>query len=302
MTDVERFVVGIDGSEPARRALRWAIDEASTSHAQLDVVHAWDLVVVTAAQSEQSYRRDVEALEHEAAAVIDGEVAAATTGLALEPAPIKRLAVRDTPARALLNAATGADLLIVGGRGRGGFKSLLLGSVSNQCVHHAPCPVAVIRGDEDERGDQRRRRPILVGVDGSGCGNAALGWAIARATRDGAPVIALAAWSWLDQPGDFDPSYGAADVAEMAASSVEMGQREVGGGANVATDIRTVNDHAAHALIEASAEASLLVVGSRGLGGFRGLLLGSVSSQCLQHAHCPVVVVRESNESVTSDV
>ena len=78
----------------------------------------------------------------------------------------------------------------------------------------------------------------------------------------------------------------------MAEAAVDRALGEVRGGSDVDIEIRPVNDLPARALIEASSEASLLVVGSRGLGGFRGLLLGSVSNNAVHHAHCPVVVVR----------
>lgn len=134
--------------------------------------------------------------------------------------------------------------------------------------------------------------PIVVGVDGSEGGQDAVQWAVAEAIYRHSPLIALAAWSWLDQKGKFDVDYGASDVAAMATKAIDLARQDIAGTDGVDVTIRTVNDHAARALIDASDEASLLVVGSRGLGGFKGLMLGSVSSQCVHHARCPVVVVR----------
>ena len=219
-------------------------------------------------------------------------MAAAIDRAATAPRRLDKIVVADSPARALLDTAKRADLLVVGTRGHGGFTGLLLGSVSSQCVHHASCPVAVIRGHVNESSESPRRPDIVVGVDGSDCGHAALSWAIAEAARRTAPLVALAAWSWLDQPGEFEPDFGAADIKSIADAAVERARDEVADGVNVEIEIRLVNDRPAHALIEASTEAGTLVVGSRGLGGFRGLLLGSVSNKCAHHAHCPVVVVR----------
>jgi nucleotide-binding universal stress UspA family protein len=123
-------------------------------------------------------------------------------------------------------------------------------------------------------------------------GDEALAWAIAEAAARQEPLVAVAAWSWLDQPGEFDPDFGATDVTAMADAAVARARREVSGGADLDIEVRPVNDLPARALIEASTEAGLLVVGSRGLGGFSGLLLGSVSNSTVHHAHCPVVVVR----------
>jgi nucleotide-binding universal stress UspA family protein len=260
--------------------------------AELDVVHAWDMpFTVVPPLTNLAYQRDVGALEHAVAALLAKEVDAATGSAACSPWRIETIAVRGSPATALLDIARGADLLVVGNRGRGGFRGLLLGSVSEVCVHHATCPVAVVRGELDEP-LERSGRPIVVGVDGSECGHRALKWAIDDAARRHVALVALAAWSWLDQTGDFDPVFGPPDVFAMAEAAVACARHEVPAGDDVKIEIRPVNDRPGHALIDASREATRLVVGSRGLGGFRGMMLGSVSSDCVHHAHCPVVVVR----------
>ena len=138
---MERIVVGVDGSEAAQDALRWAVAEAQARGARLAIVHAWQYpyfgptpiagMVVDLDDLEASARG---VLEH-AAAEVD------LTGLA-EPAEL--VLVDRTAAIALVEAAKGADLLVVGTRGRGGFKGLLLGSVSQQLTHHAPCPIVIV--------------------------------------------------------------------------------------------------------------------------------------------------------------
>ena len=289
MSHGKRIVVGLDGSDESRSVLRWAVAEAAIWDAELDVVHAWDFPVgIVPPPINLTYPAAIEALEKSAGALLDAEVEAVRVHTGPSPRQVETILVRETATRALLETAKGADLLVVGSRGHGGFNGLLLGSVSNQCVHHAPCPVTVVR----ETVDSWQRTRITVGVDGSACGHEALTWAIAEATARQQPLVAVAAWSWLDQSGKFDADYGESDVKAMAESAVARALDEVTGGSDVDIEIRPVNDLPARALIEASSEARLLVVGSRGLGGFRGLLLGSVSNNTVHHAHCPVVVVR----------
>lgn len=136
----ERIVVGVDGSESAQWALRWAISEARRREATLEVVHAWRRIPIS----------DYFVNEPEpggsarfAQAVLDQAVDAEdTAGITVE-----RKLVPGTAAYALIHEAKGAALLVVGSRGRGGFSGLLLGSVSQQAAHHAPCPVVIIPHD-----------------------------------------------------------------------------------------------------------------------------------------------------------
>jgi nucleotide-binding universal stress UspA family protein len=140
-----RIVVGVDGSDASARALAWAIDEAGRWGAQLDVVHAWEVpFVVVPPPVALGYDRDLDAAERAAQHVLDTCVERARLPSG-SPVRIERILVRERPTAALLEVAKGADLLVVGSRGHGGFTGLLLGSVSNQCLHHATCPVVVVR-------------------------------------------------------------------------------------------------------------------------------------------------------------
>ncbi|GAA3387457.1 universal stress protein [Streptomyces roseoviridis] len=135
-----RVVVGVDGSDSSYGALRWAARHARLIGATLEVVAAYDVPgavgrsapPVSAAFDEEAARR---ALSDEIRTVLIpvGEV------------PVVEHVVRARPAEALIDASAGAELLVVGSRGRGGFTGLLLGSVSQQCVAHASCPVVVVR-------------------------------------------------------------------------------------------------------------------------------------------------------------
>jgi nucleotide-binding universal stress UspA family protein len=137
------ILVGHDGSDCAQEALRWAARLAGRAHLELHVVRAWSLTTAPRpADWEPGY---VPPLAQFQKAVTD-ELAAHVAAAGLDPAvPVTCHAVHRPPARGLIESAEHADLLVVGARGRGGFTGLLLGSVSDQCVHHAPCPVTVVR-------------------------------------------------------------------------------------------------------------------------------------------------------------
>jgi nucleotide-binding universal stress UspA family protein len=132
-------VVGVDGSEGARRALRWAATEARLRHATLRVIHAWSYLDQPEGTFDPTYGDD------DARRLLDQAVA--SLGPDGEGLEIERLTVCDLPTRGLLEA----DVLVVGARGLGGFQGLLLGSVSQQVASHAPCPVVIVRarGDDD---------------------------------------------------------------------------------------------------------------------------------------------------------
>jgi nucleotide-binding universal stress UspA family protein len=137
-----RIVVGIDDSPAAAEALRWALEEARLRGATLEVVHTWAFPVANELPGGE-VNRLVTDLDRAASEVLD-EVVDRTVG-ADPGVNVVRRVLEGPPARTLIEAAAGADFLVVGSRGRGGFAGLLLGSVAQQCVHHAPCPVVVVR-------------------------------------------------------------------------------------------------------------------------------------------------------------
>jgi nucleotide-binding universal stress UspA family protein len=137
------ILVGHDGSECAQHALRWAGELARRADMDLHVLRAWSM---TSAPRPASWSPGyVPPMEDWAGAVLE-ELTKQVTAARLDPAVrVSCHVVHRSPAKGLIETAEGADLLVVGARGRGGFGGLLLGSVSDQCVHHAPCPVTVIR-------------------------------------------------------------------------------------------------------------------------------------------------------------
>jgi nucleotide-binding universal stress UspA family protein len=143
---MNRIVVGVDGSQSSRNALAWAVDEARARGGRVEAVHAWH-VPAAAYYGPGVIALDAGSYETEAKRILD-EVVDSTYAEGLAE-PIGRIVVCGDAARTLLDVAKGADLLVVGSRGHGGFAGLLLGSVGQHCVHHAPCPVVVVRPRPD---------------------------------------------------------------------------------------------------------------------------------------------------------
>jgi nucleotide-binding universal stress UspA family protein len=140
-----RIVVGVDGSDGARRALEWAVEEARLRQAGLLVVHAWQVppLVAGAGPFDAPLVLDadtIERVEKTAEEIVERELAAVDTS----ELDVQRLVAARSAADALVDAGADADLLVVGTRGRGGFAGLLLGSVGHQVAHHAPCPVVIV--------------------------------------------------------------------------------------------------------------------------------------------------------------
>lgn len=142
-----RIVVGVDGSVGGRAALRWALAEAARRGAKVDAVHAWRSSVASGAAAYIPLWVDPAEEEAWAKAVLDDVVSQARS--AGHAVVVHQIVAEGHPAAILVEAARGADLLVVGRRGHGGFEGLLLGSVSRSCLHHAPCPVVVVPGVQE---------------------------------------------------------------------------------------------------------------------------------------------------------
>lgn len=136
---MQEIVVGVDGSDGSRRALEWAAGEARNHAGRLVVLAAWEIPVLVDGSGAWERGKLSDALRAEAEDRSASMAREVCDGLEY----VSR-AVEGPAARALVDAARNADMLVVGSRGRGGFSSLLLGSVSSQCAHHAPCPVVIV--------------------------------------------------------------------------------------------------------------------------------------------------------------
>jgi len=191
----------------------------------------------------------------------------------------------------LLAESAEAELMVLGSRGRGGFGSLLLGSVSRRVATHAGCPVVVVRGRVDVADG-----PVAVGVDDSPSAElvlqtafeAAAGRGCAlRVVRSYLPVIPL--WLANVRPSDVDtPEADAEELARLEEQLAPWRDKYD----DVPVEIVLTHESAAAALVDASTRAQLVIVGSRGHGVVAGTMLGSAGLQLLHHADCPVYIVR----------
>lgn len=285
-------VVGVDGSGVSDLAVTWAADEATRRRLPLHVVHAypWEAVYPRAGglplpggelvALEAERRRAAQAVVERVEGQLRESHPDVTVRVSTAPG---------SPSALLVDASQQADTVVVGAHGAGWLHDVALGSVSLAVAAHARSPVAVVHAPPDAN---RLRSGIVVGVDESPQGQKALEYAFARAAERDAEITAVHTW-WLDTlvaPALLAPSQEVdqAEGAVLRESLAPWQQRYP------AVTVRwvLVQGHPATSLVRASESAELLVVGSRGRGGFASLLLGSVSRGVLQRASCPVVVAR----------
>jgi nucleotide-binding universal stress UspA family protein len=275
-------VVGVDESVGARDALRWGVAEAAIRDAQVLAVLAWGFLDqhtdVLAGFNPEYSAADAEAA---LGRMIDDALPAEQASL------VRRHVVCDLPASALLDSAANADMLVVGARGLGGFGGLLLGSVSQHCVHHATTPTVIVRTGSDTPTSK-----IVVGIDGSDHAHRALVWAADEARRRHAPLTVVHGYTALPfgaypySTMTIDPTlmpHAAANVIKHALAQIDT--------SGIDTTPVTSPGGAAQAVLEQADDAALVVVGSRGLGALKRLLLGSVATQVVHHASCSVAVI-----------
>lgn len=305
VTQPQHVLVGVDGSEPSGWALEWALAAAKKRGWALRVLCSYSLPSFTAASLDGGYAAlDDGAIRASAQAALDGAVAQAS-GRGVEVTGV--LETGDA-AGALIEATAAAGLAVVGTRGGGGFTDRLLGTVSTALPAHARCPVVVVplRNDAETRSPVAAPRKIVVGVDGSPSARVALHGAVAEAALWGAELTAVAGvplahgagmLAWL--PAAIDRGQVLADVK----AGLEVMVREAVGDSGVSVKLHALDGSGAALLSELSTAVDLVVVGSRGRGGFTGMLLGSTSQSVLHHASCPVLVIparlEEDGVSVT---
>lgn len=278
------ILVPYDGSSDARRALLWAVAESNRTSTAVRVVvvnevlpPTWVGVAGTSVVTDD-FQLDADALLDEATKMLaDAGVGDVLTGQR-----------SGHVVGELLREADMASAVVIGSQGHGRIGGMLLGSVSQHLAGHATCPVVVVREPHDDRA-----RRIVVGVDGSRASAAALDYACRRAEDTGETVVAMHGWHvrapstdvWASQPRSVDT-----EEHELLLGECVGGVRV--DHPDVRLELEVVAVSPAQCLVDASAGASLVVVGSRGLGFFRGMLLGSVSHAVLRGAQCPVAVIR----------
>jgi nucleotide-binding universal stress UspA family protein len=289
-------VVGYDGSQTSREALSWALHSAELRNVGVTVVHVLTMPTTFmpgyGAVSEPSpdmYNLYAEELLTEAKDLASHEKPAVEVSTQL---------ITGYPASGLLSTLDQAELVALGSRGLGSFSELLLGSVSLELASRAPCPVVVFRPRTAATPGSEAGR-VVVGVDGSPSSERALGSAFEEASMRRVGLTAIQAWT---EPYFELPGKGGGALPEPLVVDVFKGEEmrwlseQLAGWREKYPDVelRQIVQHGSPGgvISEASAGAELVVVGSRGRGGFKTLLLGSVSHAVLHHAHCPVMIVR----------
>lgn len=289
MTINPPIVVGVDGSDTSDAATVWAARAAANHGAPLHLVAAQPAPVIPGGMvvTSQSYFDDLDAESRRVLGEAKTLAEKAASGLDIE-ATIHHA----PPIPVLLDLSEQARMIVLGTRGRSAARSALLGSVTASVVTHARCPVVVIPSVDLPADDSR----IVVGVDGSSNSTPAVEAAFTEASLRGAPLVAVHAWSDID----FDslpvlveeiPWSALADseAASLAESLAGWQERFP----DVEVQRIVVRDNAVEQLLEQSHSAQLVVVGSHGRGGFRGMLLGSTSRALLHRTERPLMVVRE---------
>jgi nucleotide-binding universal stress UspA family protein len=285
------LLVGVDGSRSATDAVRWAAAEARRRRTRLRLVEAFGWMPLD----------DGDGAPHVGPSYRDVLARAATERLAAAAAVAAQVApevevttdlLPGYPIACLVAESRGAGLVVVGDRGLAGVTGMRIGSVAAGLAAHAACPTVVVRGAEPG-GPIPDDGPVVVGIDGSALSEAALAFAFDAASERRAPLQAVHAWrdAMIDTSVSLLIDWDAVEAEEQAL----LAERLAGWAAkypDVAVERVVALDRPAHALRERSVGAQLLVVGSRGRGGFAGMLLGSVSQTLLHHAACPVVIVR----------
>ncbi|MGW0179444.1 universal stress protein [Nocardia sp. NPDC003345] len=283
-------VVGTDGTEAADRAVRWAARTAAQRGRVLHIVHGLDLTAVSASLGiyEVVAPGVLDTVRRRGRAAVDAAIA-----LAREAAPglHVRTEISDAePARLLIERSADAHMVVLGGSGDNGRFAHLGSTLLAVAAHgHGAVVVARQQGADLCPGAY----PIVAGVDGSGCGQAALGAAFNEAAERRARLVAVHAWS--DQrfgrvagyPNTISDSHVRAEAERLLAEQL-TGWQEKFPEVEVMRKVYLAGPR--HQLVEWSRLAQLVVVGSRGRGGFRSLLLGSTSNALVQHSHCPVMV------------
>ncbi|WP_034277404.1 universal stress protein [Haloechinothrix halophila] len=283
-------VVGVDGSQSALRAVRWAAREASGHRVGLRVVHAIGVPEFFPGGAISPSTELYHLLEQDSESVLrEAEVAAEEVAPGVE---VQSESTMDPPVIALIEASNSARSIVLGESGRGTFAGLLLGSTTVTLAAHAHCPVIAVRGDVDRPADA----PVVVGVDGSELSEHALGCAFEQAAFRGVRLVAMHAYTDADAKAVFSEARMAHDWEPLEQAEERILAERLAGWSELYPDVTVERDlvrsKPRERLLEWSESACLVVVGSRGRGGFSGLLLGSTSQALLHHAYCPVLVVR----------
>lgn len=289
------IVVGVDGSASGDLALDWAVDEATRKGLPLHIIHSFPH---RSPLTRLSIGDEIDGLQESAAGVRKDAIARvdrANPALAVtwdQPAY--------GPASALVDASDTADTVVVGARGMSRGMGALMGSVSMQVAAHAHCPVVVVRGLRAPAADDAS---VVVGVDGSESSALAIAYAFEQARSRGVGLTVVHAWRLDHIEGASASAIWTVDWPTFAQGEQILVAESIAGWREKCPDV-AVRQHSlrglpVEALIRASENACLVVVGTRGRGGFGGLLLGSVSQGVMNGAQCPVAIAHGPMDSAS---
>lgn len=294
MTQEDIVVVAVDGSPASRNAVRWAANTANKRGIPLRLASSYTMPQFLYAEGMVPPQELFDDLQSETMEKIDEARA-----VAHEVAPdikIGHTIAEGSPIDMLLDMAHDVTMIVMGSRGLGGLSGMVMGSVSAAVVSHASCPVVVVRED-NQLDEATKYGPVVIGVDGSDVSAKATEIAFAEADARGAELVAV--HTWMDM--QVQASLAGLAAAQQQWDEVEREQTEllierIKPLAEQYPDVPVkkviTRDRPVRALAETSEGAQLLVVGSHGRGGFKGMLLGSTSRALLQSAPCPMMVVR----------
>lgn len=294
-----RIVVGTDGSERAGKAVQWAAERAAQRKLPLLIVQVIPRdqtlgTVPSAVYGElpgsilADYQRDYLQQVRNRLSELAEQVRTNNPDLEVETA-----VVEGRPSVVLAEATMDAELVVVGARGATAPRTVKwLGGVSDAIVTHAQGPIAVITDEAHEN----PQGPVVVGVDDSAPARAAARLAFQAAATRGVPVVVVHAFSYGPAEAGWDPATWDPTGAKLEQALTEHVKGILADATkdypDVPVEVRIKRGRPQEALVEASDGAGLVVVGSRGRGGFRGLLLGSTSKHVLRESHSPVIVTR----------
>ncbi|WP_053207633.1 universal stress protein [Jiangella muralis] len=290
---INHIAVGVDGSPDSGVALGWATAEAELRGSKLLVVHGLFMPVALVPFSDVAVLPPSDDLLVNAEDILE-KARQRVKDLAPDVSAETFLMLKH-PVDAILDVARNATLIVAGTRGLNTFGAFALGSVSGRVAVQSPRPTVVV--PPNTRPDDGS---IVVGVDGSAESDAAVRFALIEASRRSAKVVALNAYHGRAlsvrafEPDALVKATGAEHrhAENLVAEAIDRARETVG--SDVAVTVRTDAGHPADVLVDAGQDAAMIVVGSRGRGQVRSMLLGSVSRSVLHGAKRPVVVVRDA--------